>query len=136
MSDWQPEQQLERLAEHLVVFHEDEADRLGHAGRRLFGRQKQRIVRLAAGLDVELQVGMALLDPLEQAVEVRLVGAGEERHHAAGLVEQALGDGGGDVVEVGAAGDRLAVGEAEPGAFATERRSSRRRARRSSPRRS
>ena len=26
----QPEQQLEGLAEHLVVFHEDEADRLGH----------------------------------------------------------------------------------------------------------
>jgi len=74
-------------------------------------------VRLAAGLHVELQIGMAFLDPVEQAVEVGLVRAGEERHHGVPLLEQALGDRCGNVVEVGAARDGLPVGQAEPRAL-------------------
>jgi len=72
-------------------------------------------VRLAAGLYIELQVGMALLDPLEQAVELRLVRAGQERHHAARLLEETFGHRLSDFVEVGATvkeGDTLCIIEA------------------------
>ena len=63
----QSEQQLERLAEALVVLDDDEADRLGHP-RSLFRREQERIVRLAAVLHVQLEAGMELLDPLHEPV--------------------------------------------------------------------
>ena len=40
-----------------------------------FGRQQERVMRLATLLHVELHVGMPLLEPSEQAVELRKVGA-------------------------------------------------------------
>ena len=94
-------------------------------------------MRLAAGLDVQLDAGMALLDPPQQAVELGLVRAGEQRQDLAAVAEQALRDGAGDLVEVGATRRR----PSRPRGRATHpcaRRSrrARRRARRRSPRRS
>src|SRR5881392_4280745 len=45
----------------------------------LFRPEEKWVVRLPAGLDVELEVGMTFPDPLEQAVEVGRVGSGQER---------------------------------------------------------
>src|SRR5919197_5159089 len=50
---------------------------------RLFGGEEERVMRLPARLDLELEVGMALLDALEEAAQVGLVRTGEEREHAA-----------------------------------------------------
>ena len=49
----QPEQQLERLAEDLVVLDEDDADR---RTRSSFGRDEQRVVRLSALVHLELEL--------------------------------------------------------------------------------
>ena len=58
----QTEQELERLAEDLVVLDEDDPDRLVTAtvaDDSLLGREQQRVVRLAARVHVELELGMA-----------------------------------------------------------------------------
>src|SRR5438034_7978686 len=48
--------------------------RIGPAiGRRLFGREEQRIVGLSAHLDVDLHLGVALRDLLDEAVELGLL---------------------------------------------------------------
>src|SRR5579864_2616878 len=87
-------------------------------GLSLLGREKQRVVRLSALADVDIQVGMRRGDALDQRVDRGRVLARQEREQVARLREQAVGDGGGDVVEVGASRDRLAVGEAKPLALA------------------
>ena len=71
MSGAQPEQQLERLAEDLVVLDEDDPDRLGHRRARLLGGQEQRVVRLAALVHVQLELRMPLGQLVEQAVQRR-----------------------------------------------------------------
>src|SRR6476661_8840405 len=71
--------------------------------RTLLGREKQVVVRLPAVLDVDLDAGMRRGDPLEQAVERRLVLAHEERQELARPVQELFDDDGGDLVEVGAA---------------------------------
>src|SRR5438105_789877 len=81
--------------------------------RRVFGCEQERVVRLAAGLDVELETGMLLLEPLQERGEVRIALAGQERQDAAGLGEEAFRDGVRNLVEIGAAGDRLPRRETE-----------------------
>src|SRR5207237_2815585 len=66
--------------------------------RRLLGGEKQRIVRLAAVLNVHVQIGMRGGDALDERVERRRVEAGEEREQVARLGQQVLRDCGGDVV--------------------------------------
>src|SRR5581483_7428885 len=80
----------------------------------LLGGEKQVIVRLSALLDVDLEVGMRVSQPLEEPVEVGSVSPDEHRQEAARLGEQPLDDAAGNLVEAPAAGHRLAVGEAEP----------------------
>src|SRR5690348_8384213 len=89
--------------------------RIGTAAtaRRLFRRQEEWVVRLAAPLDVDLEIRMQLPQPGEQRVELRLLLAGQERQDPARLGEQALGHCGRDLVEVRAGGDGRAVREAE-----------------------
>src|SRR5215213_8289220 len=84
----------------------------------LFGGEEQRVVRLPARLDVELDGRMLLLDPAQERAQLGLVGPGEQRQHRPAVAEQPLRDGVGDVVEIGRGGDGGAVGEAEPGALA------------------
>jgi len=74
-------------------------------------------MRLTAGLDVELEVRMALADALEQAVESRCIVAREEGQDQARLGEQLLDHVAGNGFELAAACDRLALGEPEPGAI-------------------
>src|SRR6478736_8116409 len=84
----------------------------------LFGGQEEWVVRLAPGLDVELEARMALPNACEQLVQLRRVRAREEGQHQPGLGEQRVGDLCRDVVEAVAGGDRLAGGDPEPGPFA------------------
>src|SRR5947209_5419602 len=76
--------------------------RIGTAAtaRRLFRGEEQRVMRLAALLDLDLEVGMALAHLGQEHVELRLVLAREQGQHASRLGEQPLRDGGGDLVEV------------------------------------
>src|SRR5213593_4652942 len=89
--------------------------RIGGAAtvRRLFRREEKGVMRLAALLDVHLELGMALLEPSQEWLQLRLVLAGEEGEHASGLGEEPLRDRGCDRVEVGPGGDRRAAGQAE-----------------------
>jgi len=73
------------------------------AVRTLLGRQKQVVVRLSALLDIYLDFRVLLGDPVEDALELRPVTADEEREQLPRLAQQALDDGVGDVVEIGAA---------------------------------
>src|SRR5512133_2100732 len=74
--------------------------RIGSGIRRsLFGRQEERVVGLAARLNVELEVGMTGANPFQQAVELGRVGAGQQRQQHARLGEQRLGDLFGHLVE-------------------------------------
>ena len=127
----QPEQQLERLAEDVVVLDEDDADRRRHA-RRLLRGEEQRVVRLAARLHVELEL---------RVLARRAARAGASSGGASAPVRSVSSPRGSasrrsttaprDVVEVGAARDRLALEQPEPVARCGPRgRSARRRARR------
>src|SRR5215213_501227 len=80
----------------------------------LFGGEEQRVVRLPAGLDVELDCRVLLLDPAQERGEIGLVLAREQRQDLASLAEQPLRDRVRDVVEVGRRRDCRAVGEAKP----------------------
>src|SRR5881394_1564163 len=85
--------------------------RIGPATRRkLLRGEEERIVGLAPVLHIELEVRMPLLKPLHEARDVRFVVAGKQRQHVARLGQQALGDGGRDLAEVGAARNGLAAG--------------------------
>src|SRR5437762_2293002 len=93
--------------------------RIGSAIRgSLFGGQEERVMRLPAGLDVELELGMALADALEQAVELGRVGPGQECQHHPRLGEERIGDLLGHVDELVADRDRLTACQAEPAALA------------------
>src|SRR5436190_21543556 len=82
--------------------------RIGPAiGRRLFGREEQRIVGLSAHLDVDLHLGVALRDLLDEAVELGFLRSGQQGQDAARLGEEAFGDAGGHLLEVRAADKRL-----------------------------
>src|SRR5438067_5045136 len=82
--------------------------------RMLLGRQKQVVVRLAALLDVDLNVRMRFRDAAEQALERGLVLSDEQRQQLPRLAEEPLDDLVRDVVEVAAAHDRTTVREPEP----------------------
>src|SRR5712692_8896058 len=70
-------------------------------------------MRLAALLDVDLELGMPFVEAGEQGIELRLLLAGEERHDAPWLGEETFGNGGCHLVEVSAAGDGLVRDEPE-----------------------
>src|SRR5436305_10970017 len=74
--------------------------RIGSAIRlSLFRRQEERVMRLAAGLDVELELRMPLADAREQGAEIGRVRSGQERQHHPRLGEQRVGHLRSDVVE-------------------------------------
>src|SRR5262245_59230079 len=113
MSGWRPSRSSR--ASRKTWLSSTRTTRIGSGIRgRLFGRQEQRIVRLAAGLHIDLEVGMTLGQISEEPVEIGLIGPLEERQHSSRLGQEPLCDGAGDLVEVAAAGDRLTVGEPEP----------------------
>src|SRR5262245_41207271 len=58
----------------------------------LLGRQKQRIVGLAAGMDLELEVRVALRHAGEQAAQLRFLLAGDESENVARLAQQPVDD--------------------------------------------
>src|SRR5690348_9265812 len=74
--------------------------------RMLLRRQKQRVVRLSAALDVDLDVRMRRRDARQDAVERRFVLAEEQRQQAARLHQETLDDSVRDVLEAVAARDR------------------------------
>src|SRR5579864_7369095 len=84
------------------------------AARSLLGPEKQGVVRLAALLNVDLDARMRCGDPREQWIEIGAVAPDEKRQELTRLGEQPRDDRVGDVVEVDAARDGIAVGEAEP----------------------
>src|SRR5437868_879750 len=57
---------------------------------RLLGGEEQRIVRLPARVHVELELRVVVMQPREHAVELRLVGAGQQRQDAARLGQEPL----------------------------------------------
>src|SRR6266852_7922359 len=75
------------------------------AVRTLLGGQKQVVVRLAAVLNVHLDIRVRLGDPAEQAVERGLVPSHEQRQQLPRLAEKPPDDLVRDVVEVAAACD-------------------------------
>src|SRR5919197_4520840 len=77
--------------------------------RRLFRGEEQRVMRLAARVDLQLEVGMALADAVEETVEVGRVCAGQQRQEQARLGEQRLGNLLRHLLEALADRDRLAV---------------------------
>src|SRR5436190_20702983 len=54
----------------------------------LFRGEEEWVVRLPAGLNVELELGMPLADPVEEGGEVGRVGSGQHREQPARLGEQ------------------------------------------------
>jgi hypothetical protein len=60
------EEKLEGFSEHVVVLHEDDVDRffVGHTGSigTLLDGKEERIVRLAAVVDLDLELGMSVAD--------------------------------------------------------------------------
>src|SRR5579871_1827088 len=80
----------------------------------LFRADEERVVRLAALVHLDLEAGMRGGDPVDETVEWRWLGAGEEREERARLRQEMLDHREGHVDEVVAAGHRIAVREAEP----------------------
>ena len=74
-------------------------------------------MRLAALVDLELDVRVLCLDECDQRRKVGLFGTGEQRHHAARLCEQTRDDGLRDLVEAPALRNRFAFYEVEEIAF-------------------
>ena len=103
----------------------------------LLRRQEQRIVRLPAGVHLDLDARGAAPDLAdEEPSSIRLLRPGQQRQHLPAAVEQALGDRSGDVVEALTRTRRLRRRLARARRpFAPRRRRAPRRARRSSPRR-
>src|SRR2546423_5713574 len=68
--------------------------RIGAAatGGRLFRGEEERVVRLAALLDVHLEVGVVGVEALQERVEPRLVLACQQREDAPRLGHQAVPD--------------------------------------------
>ena len=73
-------------------------------------------MRLAAGMDLELEVRMLFCDPGQQWAELGLVLAGDQRQHVSRFGEQAVDDRDGDGVEARPACDGLVADEAQVGA--------------------
>ena len=61
-------------------------------GSGSFGRQEQWVVRLAAGMDLDLDARVAPLELVDELLQGRLVGAREQRQELAAAVEQTLRD--------------------------------------------
>src|SRR3954469_13483043 len=79
---------------------------------RLLRPDEERVMRLAALLHVDLDLWMIRPQPLEQQRQVGLLLAGQERHHAARLLEEPVEHRRRDLVEAGAPGHGLPVREA------------------------
>ena len=75
-------------------------------------------MRLPALLHVDLDLRVSLAEPLQERFEIRLVGASQQREDVARLRQQALDHRARDLLEIGAACDRLAAGQPEVGSFA------------------
>ena len=78
-------------------------------------------MRLASGVDLDLDLGVAVADLADERLELRLVRAREQRQDLPAAVEQALRHRSGDRVEALPARDGGAVGEPEPRALRAPR---------------
>src|SRR5689334_9996149 len=88
--------------------------RIGSLTRpRLLSREEERVVRLTALVDVQLELGVPLGEFVEQAVQRRRAFAAQEREHVARLRQQQLEQLADDVVEGRAACHRAAVEQRE-----------------------
>src|SRR5579862_4447481 len=79
----------------------------------LFGRQEQVVVGLAAVLDVDLDIRVALGDPAEESVQGGGALAGQDRQDAPRLGEQLLDHRRRDLLEPRPARNGLALEQAE-----------------------
>jgi hypothetical protein len=86
-----PEQELERLAKDVVVLNEDDGDGLAcHVAQNigLLGAEQEGIVRLAALVNLDLNLRMQLLDECNQVVHALRALAGQDREHVGALLEE------------------------------------------------
>src|SRR3954471_21983252 len=75
-------------------------------------------MRLAAGMELELELRMPVPETCEQRLDVWRVGPGQKRHHHASLCQERLCDLAGHLVELVSPRQCLARDEAEPRALA------------------
>src|SRR5438067_3252614 len=89
--------------------------RIGAAAtnRRLFRREQERVVRLPALLDVHLEVGMALVEPRQQRVELGRIFPRQQGEDAARLSQELLRHRSGHWLEIGPCRDGRTAREAE-----------------------
>src|SRR5579871_1640806 len=95
-------------------------ERRSTEGSASLGSEPERVVRLAAVVHVELELGIGLAEPGDELLEGLRVLAGEQREHVTRTLEHAFDDRPGDLVEAVSAGDRRAVCQAEPGPLADD----------------
>src|SRR5947208_3148498 len=88
--------------------------RTGGIGPTLFRTEQKRVVRLAPLVHLDLELRMGRGDSLDEPVDGRWLGAGEEGQERARLREQAVHDAERDLGELVSAHDGLAVHETEP----------------------
>ena len=101
------EQELERLAEDLVVLDEEDPDRPPHAGADSTRPREAGGSGAVRRPGRDLDAGMPIGDPPEQAVERRPVLPDEERQELPRLLQELRDDGVRVVVEAVAAGHGL-----------------------------
>src|ERR1700694_1368524 len=75
----------------------------------LLSRQKQVVMRLATGMDFQLQLGVLLCEAAEERSQLWLVLPGDEGQDVPRLVEQSVDDRARDCVEARSPCDRLPV---------------------------
>ena len=101
-----PEQELERVAENLVVLDEHDPDRRHPCQETIPPRAKGDSAAGRPGAPRPRASGCAATMPFDEAVERRRLGACEQREDDARLREQTSDDGQRDVAEVVSARDR------------------------------
>src|SRR6476661_4996173 len=88
--------------------------RTGGIRPTLFRSEQKGIVRLAAFVDLDIELRMSRLEPFDEPVQRRRLGTGEEGQESTRLREQTGDDLERDFGEVVSACDWLALGETEP----------------------
>src|SRR5579884_4078435 len=88
--------------------------RTGRTGRTLFRREQELVVRLAAVVQLDLELGPLGGEPLEERLQPRRLGSDEQREEAAPVARDPLHHVEGDVGEVAAGSDGFARDEPEP----------------------
>src|SRR5439155_24447588 len=83
----------------------------------LFSREEELVVRLAALVEVDLELGVPRAQFVEEAVQLGSAVAGEQREDIARLSEQRVGDRTRDLGQARAGCDRAIVEETEVFAF-------------------